>query len=77
MAADGSTSAPVQDNDIPDIIACCFRNIEGEKRPSAKILSPKMEIAENGYEFSPSTTHKKDGVVPREYPRLPEIMAQL
>ena len=83
MQADGFSlddkRSPVQDNDIPDIIAR-FRNIEGEKRPSAhgkkSFFVPKTEIAENGYDLS-INKYKKTEYIPVEYPPTSEIMAQL
>ena len=82
MQADGFSlddkRSPVQDNDIPDIIAR-FRNIEGEKdrqRTGKSFFVPKMEIAENGYDLS-INKYKKTEYIPVEYPPTSEIMAQL
>lgn len=82
MQADGFSlddkRSPVQDNDIPDIIAR-FRNIEGEKdrqRTEKSFFVPKMEIAENGYDLS-INKYKKTEYIPVEYPPTSEIMAQL
>lgn len=82
MQADGFSlddkRSPVQDNDIPDIIAR-FRNIEGEKdrqRTEKSFFVPKTEIAENGYDLS-INKYKKTEYIPVEYPPTSEIMAQL
>ena len=82
MQADGFSlddkRSPVQDNDIPDIIAR-FRNIEGEKdrqRTEKSFFVPKTEIAENGYDLS-NNKYKKTEYIPVEYPPTSEIMAQL
>ena len=82
MQADGFSlddkRSPVQENDIPDIIAR-FRNIEGEKdrqRTEKSFFVPKTEIAENGYDLS-INKYKKTEYIPVEYPPTSEIMAQL
>ena len=80
MQADGFSlddkRSPVQDNDIPDIIAR-FRNIEGEKdrqRTEKSFFVPKAEIVENGYDLS-INKYKKTEYKPVEYPSTQEIMA--
>ena len=82
MTADGYSlddkRSPVQENDIPDIIAR-FRNLEAEKdrpRTEQSFFVPKAEIVENGYDLS-INKYKKTEYVPVEYPSTQEIMAEL
>ena len=82
MTADGLSlddkRTPVQDNDIPDIIAR-FRNPEAEKdrpRTEKSFFVPKAEIVENGYDLS-INKYKKTEYKPVEYPPTGEIMVEL
>ena len=82
MRADGFSlddkRSPVQENDIPDIIAR-FRNLEAEKdrpRTEKSFFVPKAEIVENGYDLS-INKYKKTEYKPVEYPSTQEIMADL
>ncbi len=82
MTADGLSlddkRTPVENNDIPDIIAR-FRNLEAEanrKRTEKSFFVPKDEIVENGYDLS-INKYKKVEYVPIEYPSTTEIMADL
>ena len=58
MQADGLSlddkRSPVQENDIPDIIAR-FKNLDAEKdraRTEKSFFVPKQEIMDNGYDLS-------------------------
>ena len=82
MKADGLSlddkRSPVQENDIPDIIAR-FHNPEGERnrqRTEKSFFVPKQEIIENGYDLS-INKYKKTEYVPVEYPPTEEILAEL
>ena len=82
MKADGLSlddkRSPVQENDIPDIIAR-FHNPEGEQdrqRTDQSFFVPKDEIVENGYDLS-INKYKKTEYVPVEYPPTAEIMSDL
>ena len=82
MQADGFSlddkRSPVQENDIPDIIAR-FHNLEAEKdrqRTERSFFVPKAEIVENGYDLSISK-YKKTEYKPVEYPSTSQIMAEL
>lgn len=82
MKADGLSlddkRSPVQENDIPDIIAR-FHNLEGERdrqRTEQSFFVPKHEIVENGYDLS-INKYKKTEYVPVEYPPTAEIMTDL
>ena len=82
MKADGLSlddkRSPVQENDIPDIIAR-FHNPEGERnrqRTEQSFFVPKQEIIENGYDLS-INKYKKTEYVPVEYPPTAEIMTDL
>ena len=79
MQADGFSlddkRSPVQDNDIPDIIAR-FRGEKDRQRTEKSFFVPKTEIAENGYDLS-INKYKKTEYIPVEYPPTSEIMAQL
>lgn len=82
MKADGFSlddkRSPIQENDIPDIIAR-FGNLEGEeerKRMEQSFLVPKDEIVENGYDLS-INKYKQTEYKPVEYPPTEEIMAEL
>ena len=82
MKADGFSlddkRAPIEANDIPDIIAR-FHNLsaeEGRERTEQSFLVPREEIVENGYDLS-INKYKKTEYVPVEYPPTSEIFAQL
>ncbi len=82
MTADGLSlddkRTPVQDNDIPDIIAR-FRNPEAEKdrpRTEKSFFVPRAEIVGNGYDLS-INKYKKTEYKPVAYPPTGEIMAEL
>ena len=82
MKADGFSlddkRSPIQDNDIPDIIAR-FGNREVEEsreRTEQSFLVPKEEIAQNDYDLS-INKYKKTEYKPIEYPPTVEIMADL
>ena len=82
MRADGFSlddkRTPVQENDIPDIIARFhdLQNEESRQRTEQSFLVPKAEIVENGYDLSISK-YKKTEYNPVEYPSTQEIMADL
>lgn len=82
MKADGLSlddkRTPVEENDIPDIIAR-FHDLaaeESRERTEPSFLVPKEEIVENGYDLS-INKYKKLEYVPVEYPSTSEIFAQL
>ena len=82
MQADGFSlddkRSPVQENDIPDIIAR-FHDLPGEEnreRTEKSFLVPKEEIVGNGYDLS-INKYKKTEYKPVEYPSTQEIMADL
>lgn len=82
MKADGLSlddkRSPVQENDIPDIIAR-FHNPDGERdrqRTEQSFFVPKQEIIDNGYDLS-INKYKKTEYVPVEYPPTAEIMTDL
>ena len=82
MKADGYSlddkRIPVEQNDIPDILAR-FGNLDGEKvreRTEQSFFVPKSEIAENDYDLS-INKYKKIEYVAVEYPPTEEIMAEL
>ena len=82
MTADGFSlddkRAPVDKNDIPDIIAR-FHDLEGEKsraRTDKSFLVPKKEIVENDYDLS-INKYKVTEYVKEEYPPAQEIIAEL
>ena len=82
MQADGFSlddkRNPVQENDIPDIIAR-FHDLEAEKdrqRTERSFFVPKAEIVENGYDLS-INKYKKTEYKPVEYPPTSQIMAEL
>ena len=82
MTADGFSlddkRSPVQDNDIPDILAR-FRDLETEKdrqRTDKSFFVPKAEIVEQGYDLS-INKYKKVEYKPVEYPPTSEILAEL
>ena len=82
MQADGRSlddkRSPVQENDIPDIVAR-FKNLEAEQareRTEQSFFVPKEEIVENGYDLS-INRYKKVEYVPVEYPPTEEILAEL
>ena len=82
MQADGFSlddkRSPVQENDIPDIVAR-FHDLEAEKdrqRTEQSFFVPKAEIVENGYDLS-INKYKKTEYKPVEYPPTSQIMAEL
>ena len=82
MTADGFSlddkRSPVQENDIPDIVAR-FHDLEAEKnrqRTEQSFFVPKAEIVENGYDLS-INKYKKTEYKPVEYPPTSQIMAEL
>lgn len=82
MQADGFSlddkRAPVEQNDIPDIVAR-FANLEGEAnraRTEKSFLVDKAEIVANGYDLS-INKYKQVEYAPVEYPSTQEIMAEL
>ena len=82
MQADGRSlddkRSPVQENDIPDIVAR-FKKLEAEQareRTEQSFFVPKEEIVENGYDLS-INRYKKVEYVPVEYPPTEEILAEL
>lgn len=82
MKADGLSlddkRTPVQENDIPDIIAR-FHNLDAEadrKRTEQSFFVPVQEIIDNGYDLS-INKYKEIEYVPVEYPPTMEIMAEL
>lgn len=69
---------PVNENDIPDIIAR-FKNLEAEKdrkRTEQSFFVSKQEIVDNDYDLS-INKYKEIKYVPVEYPPTSEIMAQI
>lgn len=82
MRADGFSlddkRTPVQENDIPDIIARFhdLPNEESRQRTEQSFFVPKAEIVENGYDLS-INKYKKTEYKPVEYPSTQEIMADL
>lgn len=82
MQADGFSlddkRDPVQENDIPDIIAR-FKNLPAEakrKRTDKSFLVPVQEIIANGYDLS-INKYKQIEYVPEEYPAPNEILAEV
>lgn len=82
MQADGFSlddkRDPVQENDIPDIIAR-FKNLPAEvkrKRTDKSFLVPVQEIIDNGYDLS-INKYKQIEYVPEEYPSPKEILAEV
>ena len=82
MQADGFSlddkRSPVQENDIPDIIAR-FHDLQGEEnreRTEKSFFVPKEEIVGNGYDLS-INKYKKTAYKPVEYPSTQELMADL
>lgn len=82
MKADGLSlddkRTPVNENDIPDIIAR-FNNLEAEKdrkRTEQSFFVSKQEIVDNDYDLS-INKYKEIEYVPVEYPPTSEIMANL
>ena len=82
MRADGFSlddkRTPVQDNDIPDIVARFhdLQNEESRQRTEKSFFVPKEEIVGNGYDLS-INKYKKTEYKPVEYPSTQEIMADL
>ena len=82
MQADGLSlddkRSPVNENDIPDIIAR-FKNLSAEEtreRTEKSFFATKDEIAENGYDLS-INKYKKVEYKPVEYPSTQELMKNL
>lgn len=69
---------PVEENDIPDIVAR-FKNLEAEKdrkRTEQSFFVPKQEIVDNDYDLS-INKYKEIEYVPVEYPPTSEILADI
>ncbi|MQM72083.1 MAG: SAM-dependent DNA methyltransferase [Eubacteriaceae bacterium] len=82
MKADGLSlddkRAPVEDNDIPDIIER-FKHRDQEKtrkRTEQSFMVPKQEIADNDYDLS-INRYKEIEYIPVEYPPTEEILADI
>ena len=82
MKADGMSlddkRTPVEENDIPDIIAR-FRNLEAENdraRTEQSFFVGKQEIVENDYDLS-INKYKRTEYVAEKYPSPQEIIADL
>lgn len=82
MKADGFSlddkRQPIEENDIPDIIAR-FKNLDAEKdrkRTDKSFVVSKKEIADNNYELS-INKYKEIEYIPVEYPPTSEIMANI
>ncbi len=82
MKADGFSlddkRQPIEENDIPDIIAR-FKNLDAEKdrkRTDKSFVVSKKEIADNNYELS-INKYKEIEYIPIEYPPTSEIMANI
>ena len=82
MQADGFSlddkRDPIQENDIPDIIAR-FKNLKDEakrKRTDKSFLVPVKEIRDNGYDLS-INKYKQIEYVPEEYPAPKELLADI
>lgn len=82
MKADGFSlddkRSPIEENDIPDIIAR-FHNLEDEEkreRTEQSFFVPVQEIIDNDYDLS-INKYKKTEYVPVEYPPTSEIMAEI
>ena len=82
MKADGFSlddkRSPIEENDIPDIIAR-FHNLEGEEkreRTEQSFFVQVQEILDNDYDLS-INKYKKTEYVPVEYPPTSEIMAEI
>ncbi len=82
MKADGLSlddkRTPIEENDIPDIIAR-FKNLEAEKnrkRTEQSFFVPKQEIVDNEYDLS-INKYKEIEYVPVEYPPTEEIIADI
>lgn len=82
MTADGFSlddkRSPVEQNDIPDIIAR-FINREGEEdraRTEKSFVVPKDEIVENDYDLS-INKYKKTEYIPEVYPPTKDIIAEI
>lgn len=82
MRADGFSlddkRTPVEENDIPDIIAR-FKNVaqeEARKRTDKSFLVPAQEIIDNGYDLS-INKYKQIEYVPEEYPAPTAILEDI
>lgn len=82
MKADGYSlddkRTPIEQNDIPDIIAR-FSNLDAEsdrERTEQSFFVPKQEIVDNEYDLS-INKYKKTVYVPVEYPPSSEILASI
>lgn len=82
MQADGFSlddkRDPVEQNDIPDIIAR-FKNLSAEanrKRTDKSFLVPVQEIIDNGYDLS-INKYKQIEYVPEEYPAPQDILVDI
>ena len=82
MKADGYSlddkRSPIEDNDIPDIIAR-FKDLENEKsrnRKEQSFMVPKQEIVDNEYDLS-INKYKETVYVEEKYPPSKEILAEI
>ena len=82
MTADGFSlddkRTPVNENDIPDIIAR-FKNLDGEadrKRTDKSFMVPKKDIVDNGYDLS-INKYKEVEYKAVEYPPTSEIISEI
>ena len=82
MRADGFSlddkRSPVQENDIPDIVAR-FRDLAAEEqraRTEQSFLVPRQEIVDNAYDLS-INKYKQVEYKPVEYPPTGEILKEL
>ena len=82
MKADGYSlddkRSPIEQNDIPDIIAR-FENLKEEEtreRTEQSFMVPKQEIIDNGYDLS-INKYKKTEYKPIEYPPTEQILKEI
>ena len=82
MKADGFSlddkRSPIEQNDIPDIIAR-FQNLpeeENRERTEQSFMVPKQEIINNGYDLS-INKYKKTEYKPIEYPPTEQILKEI
>ena len=82
MKADGFSlddkRSPINENDIPDIIAR-FHNLDAEEsreRTEQSFFIPKKEIVDNGYDLS-INKYKETEYEVVEYPSTDELLTQI
>ena len=82
MKADGYSlddkRSPIDQNDIPDVIAR-FQNLQAEEareRTEQSFMVPKQEIVDNGYDLS-INKYKKTEYKPIEYPPTEQILKEI